>query len=704
MENELFESIDGSFVYTIYKSDTYMVCKFETNEGTITTTGPSFDYLKGEKYTLTGNYVDHPKYGFQFNIITINKFIPNKQEDIIKFLSSANFKGVGKKAATKIYNAFGDEVLSIIKNDPSVLDNIGLSNKQLLGIRNGLENLVNEDNETILLLISVGFSNGEAQRIYYHYRENTPFILKDNPFRFYLDIPNMPFNKVLHCAKGLDFENKEYKFKEAYLIYIFKEISFGSGNTYLSLDDFKDIYLKDYSDFDDVLDICIKDKEIIKEEERYYYKQEYEDEIFISKYLKDIKNNDNYDETKVEYALKDIENNLGIKYDDDQIVAIRTFFKESFSLIIGGPGSGKTTIIKTLVSIFKELYPFQNIIVVAPTGRAAKRINEICEVESKTIHSLLKWNKDTNTFVHKKDNPILYDCLIIDEFSMVDNNLFSCLLKASQYVKKICVIGDINQLPSIRQGELLKDIVSSKLFNTTYLRYNHRQKDGSDIIDLANDIIEDNVDFRNYKKDVEFIDINHFSLNELILRIKNDINLGNNLDDIQVLSPMYRGIYGIDNLNLSLQEAINPPSKYKKEKKIGKVIYRENDKILQLKNRPTDDVYNGDIGILEEIDEDDKYLLVNFDTVNVFYEFSELSDISHAYSLSVHKSQGSEYNVVYFICCRPHINMLYKKLIYTAISRAKNKLIIIGDINTFNNGIKKELEARKTYLLNRLID
>lgn len=702
MENELFESIDGSFVYTIYKSDTYMVCKFETNEGTITTTGPSFDYLKGEKYTLTGNYVDHPKYGFQFNVITINKFIPNKKEDIIKFLSSPSFKGVGKKAATKIYNAFGDDVLNIIKNDPSVLNYIGLTNKQLLGIRNGIESLGNEDNETILLLISAGFSNGEAQRIYYHYKEETPFVLKDNPYRFYLDIPNMPFNKVLHCAKGLDFENKEFKFKEAYFVYIFKEISFSTGNTYLELDDFKDMYLKYYPDFDKVLNICIEDKEIIQEENRYYYKQEYEDELFISDYLKNVQNNNEYEETRVEYALKDNENNLGIKYDDDQIKAIKSFFKENFSLIIGGPGSGKTTIIKTLVSIYKELNPFGNIIVVAPTGRAAKRINEICNVESKTIHSLLKWNKDTNTFVHKKDNPILYDCLIIDEFSMVDNNLFSCLLKASQYVKKICVIGDINQLPSIRQGELLKDIVSSNLFKTTYLNHNHRQKDGSDIIDLANDIIENKVAFSNYKKDVEFIDINDFSLYELINMIKKDINKGNDLDDIQVLSPMYRGEYGIDNLNLSLQEAINPPSKNKKEKKVGKIIYRENDKILQLKNRPTDDVYNGDIGILNDIDEDDKCMLVSYESVNVFYEFSDLSDITHAYALSVHKSQGSEYNVVYFICSRPHINMLYKKLIYTAISRAKNKLIIIGDINTFNNGIKKELEARKTYLLNRL--
>ncbi len=706
MNEELFDTINGYFVHTIYKSDTYMVCKFETSDDTITVTGPAFDFIKGDHYLLTGNYVDHPKYGFQFNIITIKRYIPNKKDDIIKFLSSNSFKGIGKKAATKIYEAFGDDSINIIKEKFYLVENIGLNTKQINGLKEGIEYFNEDNNETILLLISAGFSNSEAHRIYYHYKDDTAFIFNDNPYRFYLDVPNIPFNKVLTCAKNLDFEDKEYKFKEAYLIYIFKELSFNSGNIYLDYEDFADEYLKNYSDIDIALKKCIDDNEIIFENDHYYYKQEYYDEIDIANYLK---NNNETLLIEREY-LKDLikqnefELSSDFKYDTNQTQAIFNFFSERFSIIIGGPGTGKTTLINALSSIYKVLYPYQNIIVVAPTGRAAKRINEICNVESKTIHSLLKWNKETNKFIQNKENPINYDCLIIDEFSMVDNNLFASLLNASTYVKKICIIGDINQLPSIRQGNLLKDLVESKLFETTYLSFNHRQKEGNEIIELANDIVNGTIDFNKYQNDVKFIDIKHTSLNSFIEMISNEINSGTSLDDIQVLSPMYRGDFGIDNLNSYLQATFNPPSKSKNERKVGKQIFRVGDKILQLKNRPTDDVYNGDIGVLNDIDDYLKSLMVNFDGINVFYETDELTEISLAYCLSVHKAQGSEYNTVYFICSKNHINMLYKQLIYTGISRAKSKLIIIGDEELFKTAIKKELNQRKTSLLSRLVD
>ncbi|MBR0461394.1 MAG: AAA family ATPase [Erysipelotrichaceae bacterium] len=704
MNDELLDSLDGCFVYTIYRSESYMVSKFETDEGTITVTGPSFDYVKGEKYTLSGTYTDHPKYGFQFNILAINKYIPSKKEEIIRFLSGAAFKGVGKKAASKIYEAFGDECLRIIREDISVLDDLNLTSKQLAGIKEGIESLGDDDNDTILLLISSSFSNSEARRIYFHYKEDTVFVLENNPYRFYLDVYSIPFSKVLECARNLEFSDKEHKFKEAYLVYIFKEISFNTGNTYLEREDFEYEYTKNYSDFDEILDICITDKEIIEEDGHYYYKQEYYDEKYIADYLKTEKEGLTKDDSNIADAIAMSENSLNISYDTDQKEAITSFFKEDFSLIVGGPGTGKTTLIKAMVGIFREFFPYQNIMVVAPTGRAAKRINEMCDVESKTIHSLLKWNKESNTFIHKIDNPILYDCLIIDEFSMVDNNLFASLLKACHYVKKICVIGDANQLPSIRQGNLLKDLIDCGRFRITYLKCNHRQKEGNSIISLANDIVDNDVDFDRYNKDVSFYDINGFSISELIDMIAEDLDNGSMLDDIQILSPMYRGEYGIDNLNITLQASFNPRSKDKKERKFGKITFRENDKILQLKNRPVDDVYNGDIGILEEIDEEDKCLVVDYQNVKVFYEFSDVSDISLAYTLSVHKAQGSEYGIVYFICSRMHMNMLYKQLIYTAISRAKNKLVIIGDMSAFLQGTRRLLGSRKTGLLKRLID
>ena len=705
MNKDNLETISGCFVYTIYKSDNYMVCKFETEDDTITVTGAAFDYIKGEKYTLNGEFVDHPKYGFQFNIFTISRFIPNKEDEIIRFLSSKAFPSIGKKAAKKIYERLGEDCLNRLFDNPSLAYTVDLNAKQIKGLLTGIENMNDETNEAILLLVSSGFSNSEANRIYYEFKDNTMFILNDNPFRIYLDIPGMPFSKVLQCAKTIEFEDKEIKFKEAYLIYIFKELTFNSGHTYLEYEEFQKVYEKDYYDLDEILDICINDGQIILENNKYYYKQEYYDEVYIANFLKSFtKEHLSSDDLLLNDYIEEYENLYNIKYDNLQIEAIKSFFEQKFSLIIGGPGTGKTTIIKTLVSMFKDINPYNNIIVIAPTGRAAKRVNEICDVESKTIHSLLKWNKEDNSFVHKEDNPILYDCLIIDEFSMVDNNLFASLLKASAHVKKICIIGDNKQLPSIRQGNLLNDLISSNIFKITYLKYNYRQKEGNDIISLANDIANLNVDFDSYNNDVSFIDINTVNVAKLINMIKTDLNEGNELDDIQILSPMYKGEYGIDNLNVVLQNSFNPKAINKNEKKIGKFIFRENDKILQLKNRPNDDVYNGDIGVLEEINDKEKTLTINYQGVLIFYEFNDTADISLAYAMSVHKAQGSEYNIVYFICSKNHKNMLYKQLIYTAISRAKSKLVIIGDKNAFFNGINRELTLRKTTLLNRLIN
>ncbi|MBR3228344.1 MAG: AAA family ATPase [Erysipelotrichaceae bacterium] len=704
MNNEMMDTINGIFVHTIYRSDNYMVARFETDDGVITVTGPAFEYTKGEKYSLSGNYTDHPRYGFQFNITSISRYIPSRKEDIIRFLSGSVFKGIGKKAAAKIYDAYGDECIMIIKDDPSALESIDLTKKQLESIREGLLSLEDADNETVLMLISSGFSNSEANRIFHYYKENTVFIYKDNPFRFYLDIYGIPFNKVLNCAINMEFEDKEIKFKEAYLIYLFKEISFNTGNTYLDREDFENAYLRDYADLDQILDLCIKDGEIVFEDGHYYYRQEYSNERYIAEHLNGKRESLDKDEVNVLEAISDNENLNGISYDEDQKKAIISFFREDISMIIGGPGSGKTTLIKAMVSIFRDFFPYSNIMVVAPTGRAAKRINEICDVESKTIHSLLKWNKDTNTFIHKEENPILYDCLIIDEFSMVDNDLFASLLKASQYVKKICLIGDSDQLPSIRQGDLLKDLTSSGRYTVTRLCHNHRQKEGNDIITLARQITDGHIELEDLSADVSFIDINSIDYRDLVGMVNSDIENGNGLDDIQVLSPMYRGEYGIDNLNMLLQSSFNPRSIDKKEKKVGKLTFRENDKILQLKNRPVDDVYNGDIGILEEIDEREKCLIVDYQGAKVFYENGDLNDISLAYALSVHKAQGSEYKIVYFIVSKQHQNMLYKQLLYTAVSRAKSKLVIIGDRDVFQKAVHREIGSRKSGLLKRLLN
>ncbi len=695
--------LDGIFIYTLYNSNNYMVSKFETSEGdVITVTGPSVDYELYSKYSISGEYVTHPKYGYQFKMLTIQKYIPTKKEDIIRFLSGPAFKGVGKKAALKVYEALGDDALNILKSNRSVLENIDLTNKQLKALANGLDSFGDEVNDILYTLISAGFTSSEAKKIFNHFKENTAIIFKENPYLFYLDVYGISFIRLNNIVKDLDIEDKERKFKEAYLVYIFKELSFKNGDTYLYLDEFKQYYLKKYNDFDEILDVCLNDKYLSFVDDRYYLSYDLNNEKYIAKALLMDREELETDKLNLDMAIKDLESYLNIEYDVKQKEAIRTFFEEKISLIIGGPGTGKTTLITSLVSIFKDFFPYNNIIVVAPTGRAAKRINELTKVESKTIHSLLRWNKDDDSFIQDEDNPILYDCLIIDEFSMVDSNLFASLLKASSYVKKICIIGDDKQLPPIRQGDVLRDLIESNLFKVTYLDTNHRQKEGNDIIELSNDINENKVNFNKYQNDITFIDINNLNAEDIVHIIDEDIKRDDDSINMQALSPMYKNEFGIDNLNNLLQSYFNPPDKRKKEKAFGKYTFRENDKILELKNRPNDDVYNGDIGTLIEIDEKAKSFLVNYQSVDVFYNFEELADISLAYALSVHKAQGSEYQNVYFIFDRSQRHMLYKKLIYTAVSRAKKKLVLIGDMAVFYEALNKEIKERKTSLLNWL--
>ena len=703
MNEEIVEILEGKFIRIIFKSDNYMVCKFETDEGSLTVTGPSFDFDLGQKYILSGIYVDHPKYGFQFNIKTIEKYMPTKKDEIITFLSSKSFKGIGKKAAEKIYEQFGDDTLNILKNNLELIKEIDLSQKQLLGLTEGFTNLNDPQNEIMFYLASNGFNSIEAQKIFNRFKLATIEVANENPFRLYIEVYGIGFNKVKEFASKISFENSENKYKEAFIIYLISEYAFNTGDLYIEEEHLFEIIQKhgSFENYDEILSNAVENKYIIKKDNKIYLFNDYNDEDYIATYLSTFNSDLNLEDRIIDEAIDINENYLNIKYDGLQRQAIKNFFANGISITVGGPGTGKTTIVKTMVNIFKDYFPYMNLIVVAPTGRAAKRINEICDIEAKTIHSLLRWNLETNTFIYDIDNPIMYDAIIIDEFSMVDNNLFASLLKACKNIKKICIIGDDNQLPSIRPGYLLNDLIESKKFVTTKLKSNYRQNSGNEIISLSNDIINNDVDINRYKKDITFLDPKKSQIN-LIKMIENDIADGYSLDEIQVLAPMYKGDWGIDNLNIQLQSAFNPPDKSKIEKNIGDVCLRENDKIIQLKNRPSDDVYNGDIGNLENIDLREKNILVNYNGVYCFYTYEELSEISLAYAMSVHKSQGSEYQIVYFVISRNNLHMLNKKLIYTAISRAKVKLIVIGEESIFMQGISNLMRKRNTTLIDKL--
>ena len=698
-DNQIIDLLEGEFTHIIYKSENYMVSRFKTQDSTITVTGPAFDFERNEKYILTGTYVDHPRYGFQFSMLTVEKYISSQKDEIVSFLAGKSFPGIGKKAALKIYDHFGSETLKILKEDPQRIFEVDLNDKQIASLVEGFEAMSDPEKETMLYLVSNGFNNVEAQKIFNRFKLATKEVGQDNPFRYYNEIYGISFDKVRNFARTIDFEDKENKYREAYLLYLMNESTFNSGDTFLYYDRLLNMldYYGGMDNIEEILERCIEKHYIYRDKDRLYLYEDRMDEEFIAGYIRQFSSTLKCDDIDIEEGIQMSENEFGISYHPKQKEAIRAFFENDISIIVGGPGTGKTTIVKAMSAIFKEVFPFSNLIVVAPTGRAAKRINEICSVESKTIHSLLRWNKEDNSFVFNIDNPIMYDALIIDEFSMVDNNLFASLLKACSRVKKICIIGDNDQLPSIRPGNVLNDLIDSQVIPVSKLEFNYRQNEDNEIVRLAYAIRNNDVDLDEFNRDIHFYDIERDRF-DLIGLIKEDINEGYGLDEIQILAPMYKGEWGIDNLNLQLQSSFNPPSFDKNEKRSGKVCFRENDKILQLKNRPSDDVYNGDIGILEEIDDKEKCLMVNYTGTYVFYQYEELSDIALAYALSVHKSQGSEYQVVYFIFNRGNLHMLNRNLIYTAISRAKKKLVLIGDQLLLKEGLSRQMKKRNTTL------
>jgi exodeoxyribonuclease V alpha subunit len=337
-------------------------------------------------------------------------------------------------------------------------------------------------------------------------------------------------------------------------------------------------------------------------------------------------------------------------------------------------------------------------------------MSEMTETDASTVHSILQWDLETNTFGKDENNPLEADILIVDEFSMVDIWLFYNLLKASVNVRKIILIGDENQLPSVGPGCVLRDLTASSLFPVSRLETIYRQKEGSDVIALAHDILHDETDLDKYRNEVAFLECDYKDLrNRIVFIVQNALDKGYDIDDIQVLSPMYSGNAGIDVLNNTLQAAFNPPDPFKKEIRIGYTRFREGDKILQLKNQPDDDVYNGDIGILAEIleaDETDtgkKTLVVDFNGIIVEYTQETWNHITLAYCISVHKSQGSEYPIVVMPFTAQHTVMLQRKLIYTAVTRARKALVMLGDKQAFLKGISTmERHVRNTTLRQRL--
>ncbi len=726
------EYIKGKYKSSIFESSSsgYTVGLFRVSEvssnlkdsiavpSTISFTGYFTGLNSDDNYIFHGDYIKHERYGYQFKVESYERIEPTGEDQVIDFLTSSFVKGCGKKTAEKIVKGLGEKALDLIKEDKNNLIKLGISEKTSTTIYNSLIDYYGQD-ELIMYLKGLGFSVKEVTKLISTYGKKIKDVLTNDLYSL-VDI--IDFKKLDEVYFHLFEDNNDMRILGCF-IETLKRLSFENGDTYSTKDEIYDYMLNvfniDLYDRFDFYERILKNNYKIKvKDDRYYLFEMYNDEKYIADNLYRRANFDKELIKNIDNKILLIENDYSIKYNDEQKNAIKEALENQVTIITGGPGTGKTTIINGILKLYQSINGVPNhklndhIQLLAPTGRASKRMSETTWFPASTIHRYLKWNRDTGDFQVNEYNKTKHDLIIIDELSMIDTNLFASLLRGINDYSKLVLVGDSNQLPSVGAGNILKDLIDSDSIPHIDLKNIYRQSSNSFIPTLASEIknqyIESDLSLK--RDDYNFLSCDRSQIKNMIKSIMNTAkSKGLDETDMQVLIPMYKGENGIDNINILLQDIFNPESSSKKEITIGTTVFREKDKIINLVNNVENNIFNGDIGYITKINpkKSDEIMEVDFYGNKVTFKREELSSniIKHAYAMSIHKSQGSEFNHVIMLVSREYSRMLYNKLIYTGVSRAKKSLLLIGDEMAFVAGVNNSYsETRKTSLKDLLLE
>ena len=671
-------------------------------------------------YKMIGEITRHPKYGKQFNVSSYELLLPTKKDELIEFFSSDLFP-IGEKMATKIVDLLGEKTIDIISKEPERLKEIPrMGESKIKKIQDILVNY-RASSQIVMDLSGMGFTTRDALAIYKKYENRSLDVVRDNKYELIEEL-GMNFKNIDIIANKLNIDKLDERRLEALIVYMFNELTFESGDTYLLYEDIYNYLVREVKDIDSekieymLLKLNTKKRIIIKGD-KYYLKEFYDAEEYIRDRLCFLNDIENRSLPKLDSKIKELEGEMGIIYDETQKKAINMALNNNLTIITGGPGTGKTTIINAIVELYRKVFKAKDeeIALLAPTGRASKKMMEHTGIIGSTIHRYLGWDMDKNMFSVSEYNPNPEKYIIVDEVSMLDTMLMEALLKGIRRDAKLVLVGDYYQLPSVGQGQVLKDIIDSEVLDVVYLNYLYRQNEDSYITVLANEIKNQELSeaFIMKKDDYNFVEAPNESVLMTIENIVSKaIKKGYSDKDIQVLAPMYKSLNGIDNLNKILQKLFNGPTADKNELMVGDIVYRVGDKILQLVNDPDNSVYNGDIGYVTDILTSrvtklkKNEIIVEYDDNNkVTYTPDKFINIRHGYAISVHKAQGSEFPMVIMPIVNTFNRMMYNKLIYTAVTRAKKSLILVGDRNSFVYGVRNNyVDMRRTTLKEMFID
>lgn len=712
------ETIEGKLLDIVYKNEEngFLVGKFLVDEKELTITGcmPTVNPL--EDFSLEGEYIKHDVYGLQFKVNSFIPIIPSTKDAIIAYLSSGLIKGIKEKTAKKIVDYFKEDTLNIIEKEPHRLEEIsGIGKKTIDRIKTSysegkaLRNL-------IINLAPYSITPNYCMKIYKKYKDKSLEIVMQNPYRLSSKIHGIGFKIAdkIGMSMGIDKYSKD-RIKEGIIFELYRAT--GNGHTYLDIEDLvkkssKLLEVEFEHVQNEIVNLALDSKIQVEKWDdgrRIYLLNYYESENDVCKRLISLSKSEiKTTKLDIEDELFEIQKEEKISLAKNQELAVLESFKNNILIITGGPGTGKTTTINTIIKLFKRAD--NKILLCAPTGRAAKRMSETTKMEAKTIHRALEMGfslEDELVFLKNEEDKLDYDVIIVDEMSMVDINLMSSFLQAIKHGTKLIFVGDSDQLPSVGAGNVLKDMIDSKVLKVIRLDEIFRQAKESMIVVNAHKINKGQNPILNKKdKDFYFIKKNKEEdiLKEISELVSKRLPKFYNVDpikDIQILAPMRKGNIGVNNINKMLQDVLNEESKYKIEESFLKRKFRVGDKVMQIKNNYTKEwknkeetlkgegVFNGDIGYIYHIEKQEKKVYIIFDDEKIVeYEYSQMDEVEHSFCTTIHKSQGSEFKIILIPITWAPPMLLMRNLLYTAITRAKELVILVGEYKYLDMMIK----------------